>query len=94
MTFTLGRDIFDALISQICFYCGNGPSNLHKHCRRKNEGLAYNGIDRRNSKKGYDIENVVSCCAECNYAKNDTEEHHFYEWISRVHNNLKTKTLI
>lgn len=94
LTFSLSRDIFDNLINQECFYCGNTPSNKHKHCRRKTEELMYNGIDRKNSKKGYDIDNVVPCCSDCNYAKGNMEEQYFYKWISKTYSHLKMKEII
>ena len=42
-----------------CFYC-LGP--LPKVC---------GGLDRKDNKKGYELENVVPCCAKCNYLKRD-----------------------
>ena len=55
---TIQKDFYIKLISQSCFYC-NGPISL--------TGI---GLDRRNSRKGYEPFNVVPCCYRCNLMKN------------------------
>jgi hypothetical protein len=44
-----------------CYYCGE----LSK------------GIDRLDSTKGYEVENCVSCCEQCNYMKLDYTQEEF-----------------
>ncbi|ABT15204.1 Srd anti-sigma factor [Paramecium bursaria Chlorella virus NY2A] len=41
-----------------CVYCGRESANGHM-----------NGIDRVNNDIGYTVDNCVSCCGDCNYAK-------------------------
>lgn len=94
LTFTLSRDIFDTMIGQPCFYCGNLPNNIRKHSRNKNDIFIYNGIDRKDPTKGYDTENVVTCCSQCNYAKLDYNMHDFFEWIKKIYNHLKERNLL
>jgi len=40
-----------------CYYCGKSP------------GEGVNGIDRMDNSVGYQLDNVCSCCSECNYSK-------------------------
>jgi len=94
LKFELTRDQFDVLISGKCYYCGSYPKNKHKHCRIPNNGLEYNGIDRKLSSEGYVLSNVVSCCPTCNYAKNDLPIEEFVKWIEQLYNHLKSNKLL
>lgn len=71
---------FTSLISGDCFYCGKPPK---KRTLADNE-ICFNGIDRVDSKRGYEPNNVVSCCDRCNWAKNDMSFEEFFEWIASV----------
>jgi hypothetical protein len=72
MDATLTLDEFAALSSQACFYCGGAlPPDGH-------------GLDRVNSKVGYVIGNVVSCCKVCNIAKAGMSQDEFRLWILQV----------
>ena len=64
--FKLTFKVFAEVVSGNCIYCGAEPSNTLKY-----RGLTYihNGIDRIDSKKGYELENVASCCRYCNGLK-------------------------
>jgi hypothetical protein len=53
-----------------------------------NGDYVYNGIDRLDSSRGYEMGNVVPCCKQCNWAKNDIPYDEFLDWIKRVHRNL------
>lgn len=46
--------------------------------------IIFNGLDRIDSSKDYSIENVVSCCTYCNFAKNDKSYDDFLRWLKRV----------
>lgn len=74
-----------------CHYCGVEPSN--KYCANKTTGVfVYNGIDRKNNKKGYVKGNVVSCCRVCNRAKNSMSYKDFTTYLDRLasyHSELK-----
>lgn len=52
------KDHYDTLRNNNCTYCGRSAINGHK-----------NGIDRVNNNIGYTLENCVSCCGDCNFAK-------------------------
>ena len=52
--------VFNEIISQPCYICGKGNSDKHQ-----------NGVDRFDSKLGYEaVSNCRSCCGDCNYMKN------------------------
>jgi hypothetical protein len=53
LTFDLPRRQFDDLITDNCCYCGSSPEPI-------------NGIDRVDNKRGYESDNVVTCCSKCN----------------------------
>lgn len=74
--YTITEEVCEKLLElfhQPCCYCGSAPSPL-------------NGVDRIDSSIGYEINNIVSCCEECNLAKLDRPLDQFFEWIRRVHN--------
>jgi len=73
-TFSLTLEEFEKEIKSSCVYCGY------------NDGLL--GIDRIDSSRGYERDNIVACCKVCNYLKLD---HTFEEWLGAMHdifNNL------
>lgn len=70
--FRLSLDQVVALIRSSCHYCGA-------------TGTPTNGIDRRNNNDGYTVENAVSCCSICNYAKRDMSAEQFLLWVQRIH---------
>ncbi len=55
--FNISNEEFDEIIRAKCFYCGFTDSR------------GFNGIDRIDSTKGYELINVVNCCKMCNYMK-------------------------
>ena len=86
--FDLRREDFERLVRQPCFYCGEPRGNLKKTKNCK-EGFAHNGIDRKDSRKGYTTENCVPCCGRCNRAKRDTPQADFISWIQRASKHLE-----
>ncbi len=80
--FTLSFNEFKNIISQDCHYCGIEPlqSRLVKGC---NGQFLYNGIDRVNSEKGYEIDNCVPCCFTCNRAKSKMPYERFIQYTQR-----------
>ena len=87
------------LLKQNCFYCGKSPSNIYNvrlRNRAKNKyasnyskefEILYNGIDRVNNNEGYTLNNVVTCCTQCNTAKLNYSEKEFKEWIINIYTN-------
>jgi hypothetical protein len=66
--FELTVEQFHQLTSAVCTYCKKPPS-------KKSRSYKYNGIDRKDNKKGYTIENCVSCCTDCNWLKGSSLNH-------------------
>ncbi|MGE3840041.1 MAG: hypothetical protein AB7I50_00495 [Vicinamibacterales bacterium] len=69
----LPDDQFAALVLGECHYCGvPAPA----------DGI--NGIDRVDNSLGYVASNVVTACAQCNYAKRDQMAAEFVAWARRI----------
>lgn len=83
--FDLTKEIFRTLVLSICFYCGAEGSNV-KTVNKKHK-LKYNGIDRLDNNRGYESDNVVSCCWKCNQMKKDISFTEFIEHLTKVVNN-------
>lgn len=89
LDFRLSFQEFIELTSDICTYCGRGPTS--EMPRAKFFGsYRYNGIDRIDSSSGYTVSNSQTCCAECNRAKWTASHDEFieqikrrYEWVTR-----------
>ncbi len=79
----INDELFDALTTNNCHYCGNPPTNVHRLYTGVGE-FRYNGIDRKNSELGYTPENVVSCCKECQKAKSSTPYEQFLSLLVRA----------
>lgn len=101
----LSRNEFVKLIFDNCFYCDKEPFNSFNRYATKNgkkldtyvknietinnATIYYNGIDRIDSNKTYVINNVVSCCSTCNYAKRNLNVNEFIEWINGIAQNIE-----
>lgn len=90
------------LLNNNCYYCGKPPSNKY-NARSANRNyvknsnfnieeynIKYNGIDRLDNSKGYNKENCVSCCTQCNTAKLNFTLKEFKEWINNIYKNFIT----
>ena len=71
-SWTLTKEQFVKLMSACCHYCGYLDVS----------GIM--GIDRVNSREGYELSNCVSCCKDCNFAKNDRTLEEFFSWLNRI----------
>lgn len=49
-----------------------------------NGNFIFTGIDRKDSSEGYHIENCVTCCKTCNFAKNNTPYDEFIQYLDRL----------
>lgn len=83
-TFELTKEQFRTFTQGNCWYCGIKPSTFVKPGRMKG-GYLYNGLDRMDSKRGYVLGNVVSCCQTCNIAKHTMTQDEFRNWITKVY---------
>jgi hypothetical protein len=87
--FKLNEDEFRKLTSSDCHYCGIGPSKEIKGNGKKifkGGSYKYNGVDRFDNNKGYEMNNCVPCCWKCNNAKNNMSISEFKEWINKIYN--------
>lgn len=86
---------FLKLSQQNCYYCNKVPSNRQNAYLRNNGKLTrksvpleqavkytfiYNGLDRIDTSSNHSEDNIVSCCKECNIAKND---YTFQEFVDK-----------
>jgi hypothetical protein len=83
----LSRQFVEQLIKKHCHYCGMPPTNRKKTKNTIKDGLLYSGIDRINSSKDYDENNVVPCCRICNYAKSNLSIQEFHKWAVNIGKN-------
>jgi len=84
--FLLSYDNLIGLINKNCHYCGTEPlkKQYNKKTRDEDCFLFWNGIDRKDNEIGYTIDNSVTCCTTCNYAKRATSYNDFISWLNRV----------
>ncbi len=80
---------FSSLIDKRCHYCGKGPTlrafgEVRMKAKNVNGNFIYTGIDRKDSKIGYQIENCVTCCKTCNFAKNDMSYEDFIKYLDEL----------
>lgn len=94
-------DVFKTLSISKCYYCGLSDSKVLKE-RKSNKKeqerisdfvLKVNGIDRVDSSIGYTNENSVSCCKDCNFAKNDRSKEEFLTWLKDIYKYNEDKIL-
>jgi dCMP deaminase len=84
LSFLLNRKNIIDLIHKECAYCGAKNKNVSN---TRNGVVTYNGIDRIDSKRGYELSNVIPCCKICNFMKNNLDVSTFYEHIAAIRNN-------
>lgn len=78
-------DYFIKMSKSPCYYCGYKGSNTAKDRINESITLNFNGIDRVDNNKHYTKDNSVSCCKDCNCAKNVMCEKDFLNFIKRVY---------
>ena len=90
---------FSNIILKSCFYCGASPSGFAKgikwikdtSCVDNDSFILVNGIDRIDSDKGYEIDNVRPCCNDCNSVKNNLKDDEFMGMVLRIYNHWAKK---
>jgi len=80
----LTEEQFHELTSVSCHYCGVEPKQKYSQSAL-NGDYTYNGLDRVDNTQGYTLDNVVSCCKTCNYAKRGMSLTNFLEWAKRLY---------
>ena len=95
----LTNEDFKKLFQGNCFYCGQAPKQIISNSlplkinvlNPEKGSYIHNGIDRLDSYKNYTLENCVSCCKDCNYAKKDMTAEQFKVWLTKVYTNFILK---
>ncbi len=88
LEYDLSKDEFKKITSNKCHYCGSEPSQIQKSQSDRSDDYIYNGIDRKDNKIGYNIDNCVPCCYLCNRAKMSLDYHDFLEWVKKVYHHI------
>lgn len=102
--FLLPKSLFFDILQQDCYYCGAKPKLFSKYVdkngRVKSEyrgvskesldrsWIKVNGVDRKDSSKGYTSKNCVPCCTKCNSLKNATPYDNFLDRIVAISKHL------
>jgi hypothetical protein len=83
--FTLTFEEASVLMHSNCHYCGAAPAQKIDSGKTKFWlGFSYQGIDRKDSNKGYCTINCVPCCAVCNQMKSDLSQDTFLSQVAKV----------
>lgn len=91
--FLITREQFMELSQAPCHYCGALPNsttyrgNGKRGVCKTGKGISqfvYNGMDRVDSRGGYTVDNVVTCCCICNHAKHTMSYDEFISWLDRI----------
>lgn len=83
LEFSLTPSECEELFKGNCYFCGKAPDRVFTRKRLKGT-YVYNGIDRKNSDLGYTLDNVDSCCTECNFLKGDRTNENFIAHIKKI----------
>lgn len=73
---------FLKFLDKPCYYCGKTKTSKQK--KRNGQYYRYNGIDRVNNEKGYELTNCVTCCKICNSRKRSVSP----DMIIKIYNYL------
>lgn len=87
-SFELTWEVFEKLITDNCYYCGDSPNMTYKYGRGTQvidySKFKYNGVDRVDNSIGYNIINCVPCCKICNNSKGTLHLNEWKMWIDRI----------
>lgn len=81
--FGLTLEQFKELTSGACVYCGILPCKENNN-KNYNGFYKYNGIDRVDNSRGYEIGNCVSCCEVCNRMKLKMTKEEFLKQVRKI----------
>jgi len=81
--FTITKADYDSITDHTCYICG-----------KPNDENNENGMDRLDSSKGYTLNNIKACCAECNCMKIDYTFDSIIEKFILINNKHKGETVL
>lgn len=87
LSFDLTFEQFIKLTSGNCSYCNKEPLQVLNYSW-SNGCYKYNGIDRVDNTRGYELDNCVSCCKFCNRSKDTLTKEEFLRNIAAIYENL------
>lgn len=87
-------ELFSELSQRDCFYCGSPPSNTSNVQRKESHRYAdgffqYNGLDRLDSSKDHNKNNIVTCCCMCNWMKRNHSVKTFLDHIEKIYHHQR-----
>jgi hypothetical protein len=85
LSWNLSDDLAANIFKERCYYCDAGPKSEYK---TRTTSYSYNGIDRKDPNIGYEPDNCVPCCSDCNYAKSDKTVSEFLDMIENIYKNM------
>lgn len=85
LSWNINDDDIYKFTNQNCNYCGAKPGIISRVGYMM---YIYNGMDRVDNNKGYEVDNIVPCCSNCNYMKRAMEKSQFLNQIIKIYNNL------
>lgn len=85
----LSKILFVELADSDCYYCGNKPANKEND---RGKIYTYQGIDRVDNSKGYEVDNVVPCCIVCNKMKKAMGQEEFLLHILKIASRFEVKS--
>lgn len=90
-SFNISENSFKELSSKPCAYCGIAPATKMASSKGRTfyGEFVYNGLDRVDNTKGYEIDNVVPCCYFCNTLKGKKSKEDFLSKIKQIYENLE-----
>lgn len=87
--FNLDKNEFKNLVLNNCYYCNQKPNQFRQdRCKNKriiDSSFLMNGIDRLDSNIGYNLQNCVTACEDCNKAKRNLSYEQFLDLIKRIY---------
>lgn len=90
LSFNLSKEQLMILFKGNCFYCNIEPLQISVDETGstpeaiKHSEFIYNGIDRLDNTKGYEMDNCASCCKMCNWMKLNFTLEQFFSKIKRI----------
>lgn len=78
-----------------CYYCGEIDERVSRGLLQSkfatDSDIQYtkryiNGIDRLDNNRGYELDNCVPCCAQCNKMKLNYPKEYFYKRVETIYN--------
>jgi nicotinamide mononucleotide adenylyltransferase len=81
-----------SITSKNCYYCGAAPTRVVGE-KQFNGGYTCNGADRINNDVGYELDNCVPCCPDCNKLKHTRTEEELLNQIEKIYTNFITKDI-